>query len=101
MTALTCPECGVAFTPTHHRQAFCSTTHKRAFHHVMMSRGQVSTPLLLTWRGTKEANELTRYAYRELCALASQWREEDRIAGRRPDVIAHSKMEMGWKACDL
>ena len=102
MTSLTCPECGVTFTPTHHRQTFCCAAHKQAFHHIMGSRGQVAMPLMLVWAGGRHRmTDRARYAYREYCALLSRWREDDKAAGRRPDVIVDAKIEAGWKACDL
>lgn len=104
MTDLTCCECGQPFARKGRaRQAFCSPAHQVAFHRLMATRGQIIMPLLLArsmGRHTK-GDQLGAYCRREADALIARWNIADREAGRRPDLAARTKLELGWKAVDL
>jgi hypothetical protein len=97
-----CPECGVKFTPTYAGQTFCTYDHRKAFHLLNKVRGQVALPFLLSWRGGKRGRtEDNAYAFQQLCQLADRWREEDKVAGRRSDLIVTKKRLGNWAAVDL
>jgi hypothetical protein len=102
--AIQCPECSATFTPTKPgRQAFCCVAHKERFHNVMSARGRVVMPLLLArsmGRHTK-GDQLGGYCRREADALIARWNIIDRECGRRPDLVARHKLDMGWKGVDL
>jgi ribosomal protein S27AE len=96
-----CPECGQRFKAHHGRQRFCETAHKTAFHARNRDRGKVAIPLVQIWRLGKNGKTAERsYAFSQLCALTDLWNEEDRNAGRRPDLVVKAKMRAGWIAAD-
>ncbi len=115
-----CPECATPFTAARDAK-FCSTPCKNTYHNRNMKRGKVAMPLLLAWRGARslpkwmrerdaasgekpptERTELSAWAFRELCALADLWNEDDRKAGRLPATsYVLPKMRAGWKGVDL
>lgn len=97
-----CPECGVEFTATHGRQAYCTPAHKRSFEAVQRVRGLVSAPFMLAWRsGKRGASADSTYALRELTSMIDAWKREDAACGRRSDIVVTAKREMGWRAADL
>lgn len=99
----TCPECGVAFKATHGRQAFCLPQHKETFHNRQSKRGKVAISLVQVWRAGKnrKGGEDATFAFREVCALADRWNQEDKAAGRRPDLVVTRKRRNGWSGVDL
>jgi hypothetical protein len=98
-----CPECGEAFVGGPDSR-FCTPAHRYAWRNRAGKRGMVAMPLVQAWRGGKsrKGDEVARYAFGELCALADLFNEEDRAAGRLPagDYL-RPKMEAGWRAIDL
>lgn len=98
----TCPECGEDFTAKHGAAVFCSPAHQQAFHNRSMKRGKVAMPILqaMVLRAADDA-DLAGWARREAYALVRSWNKEDKVAGRRPDLIAKTKFELGWIAADL
>lgn len=104
MITLLCPECGQAFTPTKPgRQAFCCVEHKTRFHNVMKARGQVVLPLLLarSMGRHSKGDQLGGYCRRNADALIARWNQDDKKAGRRPDLVARTKMDMAWSSVDV
>ena len=102
MPQLTCPECGVTFTPVHHRALFCTPAHKSRFYDVQRKRGVTLAPLVAVWaRSRRKPGELSAYAHRELCALEAAFAREDKAAGRDPRLTVQAKHALGWKAVDL
>ena len=96
-----CPECGAGFIAHHGRQAFCSSAHKAAFEARNASRGKIVLPLLQVFRkGKRGRSEATAYAFSQICALADLWNEQDRLAGRRPDVVTDERRRNRWAAVD-
>lgn len=84
---LRCPECGVSFSPKHHRQRFCNDTEKQAFNDRERVRGRVTGKLIQAWRlgrNTKnpEKKAIARFALSEICALGDIFNQEDAAAGR-------------------
>ena len=83
-----CPYCPARFTPTHHRQFYCTPAHKKAMDRLQQVRGQRIAVLVQAWRtgrhrrpGTADratAND----ALSQLATLADQWNAEDKAAGR-------------------
>lgn len=98
-----CAECGLIFEKRHGNQRFCSTSHKRAFHILMASRGQVILPLLLAKSMGRHGGHggLPAYCRKEADALLARWNVEDREAGRNPSIIARHKQDMLWRAVDV
>lgn len=97
-----CPYCGTEFEPTDHRQAYCLPSHRRAQHKLNEIRGDVALPFLLAWRaGKRGKSEDSVYALQQLSMLADRWRAEDRVAGRRSDLIVSRKRIAGWRCVDL
>lgn len=98
----TCPECGERFIAHHGRQRFCKPAHKSAFSARNRERGKMIVPLLQVWRtGRNRANGgAGKYAFSNICALIDLWNEEDRKAGRRPEVQVRDRISSGWTAVD-
>ena len=88
MTTRTCPECHAEFTTEHHSKRFCSDKCKRDFNNRRLKRGAVVYDAFMALRydrGWAKAVGL----WQLLCAIAAEWRAEDREQGRdsyiRPD----------------
>lgn len=84
---MTCPECGVDFTPQHHRHLFCIPAHSRKHANRQLARGQAIISLAQVWRGVRDlkgpANKaIGRDVFAKLCRLADAANAEDRAAGR-------------------
>lgn len=100
-----CAECG---KPTAERlrglgagspKLFCDQACKTKFHAVMLKRGQVLAPLMLT-ASQHGGGEVASRARREAYNLSRIWNREDRTAGRRPELVVASKLASGWIAAD-
>ena len=99
----TCPQCGTTFTPKSRRVVFCSPAHAKAFHNLDLARASALMPLLQAWRAGKHgaSPEVTRFGFKEACALLDRYNAEDRAAGRRASLLVAEKLEAGWRASDL
>lgn len=95
---LTCPECGAAFTRTHHLQRFCTSAHKVAFNNRELARGKSMVSLAQAWRaarGSKDPadREAARAAFAKLCRLVDAANTEDRLAGRANALRLYRRRE--------
>ncbi|MFN3585776.1 hypothetical protein [Phenylobacterium sp.] len=86
-----CPECGVAFAPSHHRQLFCTPAHKAAYNNRQVSRGFTPFFLAQVWQAARarrdpESREVAREAFALLCRAARDANADDREAGRADPV---------------
>lgn len=95
---LTCPECGEAFSPTHHRQQFCTQTHSKTFNNRQLTRGQKVTGLALAWRQSRstkdpELKAAGKAAFTQLCRLLDRYGSEDVQAGRLNAVRLYRRRE--------
>ena len=82
---LKCAECSAPVTAKHPDAAFCGPRCRQAWHRRQASRGQVLTPVAMTWRGARNRKgdaEVGKDAMREMCRLMDRWAAEDREAGR-------------------
>ena len=97
-----CPQCGEPFTPTSHRQSYCTPKCQRAYHILDGIRGQVLLQLAQVARaGRNGYKPIHRYALSQQNALLDEFAREDRAAGRRPDLLVARKMAAMWCAADL
>lgn len=102
MTAYTCAECGVAFTPKKGWQAFCGSRCQTRHRDLLARRGKVALPFLLAERDSKrKSTPETRYALAQLHALSDMWKREDKACGRDCTAVVRRKMREGWQACDV
>lgn len=100
-----CPECSQPFTPTREWQRFCTPVHRQHFERVMLARGKLREPFTSTAfrtrpRSAKE-RELRAYARQKVGELEAKFREEDRAAGRRPELVVAARKDTCWSVADL
>lgn len=88
MITTTCMECGAPTERQRVDQKFCSKAHKHAFHNRNIKRGNMLFPLVYRWRALRSSDpEASNAAFSRMCALLSNWIENDRRAGRVvPDI---------------
>lgn len=106
ISPMKCAECGTHLTSTRSWARFCCLAHKRRFHKLMATRGQMVMPLLIAAAETrgryKDARnpDLARYSREMADALISRWLVEDRAAGRSCAIVSAVKMDLNWRAAD-
>ena len=105
-----CAQCGAPLPEKDPRKRFCSKEPgkvpcKVAYHNLALVRSQALLPLLQVWRGSRlkgQDKALGRFAFREACAaLIDRANAEDRASGRSPVSLVQSKLDQGWRACDM
>lgn len=95
----TCAECGQPFKCAPGPKKFCTNEHRRAFDNRSRARGYLAVPLLQVWRkGKRGRTDDTAYAFQQLARLADLWNEEDKAAGRRPDLVVNRRNQACWDA---
>lgn len=84
---IACPECGAAFTATHHRQSFCSSAHQKAYNDRAKIRGASIYMLAMAHRqsrNSKAAKETGAWARTTMCRMLDDWAAEDKKENRIP-----------------
>lgn len=76
-----CAECSTCFKPRQITQLFCKPACQQAYHNRMKKRGGRLVPLAMACRENRNT-ETAKWAHTEWCALVSQFRAEDKAAGR-------------------
>jgi hypothetical protein len=95
----TCAECGQSFKCAPGPKKFCSNEHRKAFDNRNRARGYLIVPLVQMWRkGKNGRTEDTAYALQQMARLADLWNEEDKAAGRRPDLVVSRRNQACWDA---
>ena len=80
-----CRECG---SPVRPEASFCSTAHRAAWHNRRKARGSDLYDLFMALRfQRKEAGGKSVWSL--LCRMASNWRAEDKAAGRESFAPLH------------
>jgi hypothetical protein len=89
-----CSECGQQFVQSRTAQRFCPAPGARvspcakAWANRNTKRGGPTVPILMAWAATRHAKagtreaDINRYARRELTAMAREYAEQDKGAGR-------------------
>lgn len=102
-----CPSCGKTFDqPASGRPGrpliFCNDACLNTFTNLNATRGRKLLPLAQVWRTNKRGpSPVRQYAFREMCKLLDRYAAQDRLTGRRADLVVARAFARQESAADL